>query len=144
MTRPESDHEFVARALSELPECSPSAQLRRKIAEIPLRSPKPRVGLRRWFVPALWTPALGAASLALGVLAGVLTSQGAGHLTLDASPLAELEPQAAVEPRAAVDSKLDEDSLGTDEPADDASLESLLALAWGEEANAWEAAWSSE
>ena len=134
MTHPENDKEFVTRALSELPECSPSAQLRRRIAEIPLRSPKPRVGFRRWFVPALWSPALGAASLALGVLAGVLTSQGASHLAPDAEPLAAMEPEAAVE------AELDVDPQGTDEPADEPSLESLLALAWGEDANAWEAA----
>lgn len=129
MTRPETDTEFVTRALSDLPACSPSAELRRRIAEIPLRSPRPQARWRRWFVPALWAPALGAASLTLGVLAGLVTSGGAS----------ELETSVA-----AVASEPDLDPESAEVPAEEASLENLLALAWGEEANAWEAAWFAE
>lgn len=131
MTRPESDKEFVTRALSELPPCVPSAELRRRIAEIPLRAPKPSMGLRRWFAPALWAPAFGVASLALGVLAGFVTSEGGSQL--------------GSEPLAVVDQgELNVESEGTEGPTEEASLENLLALAWGEESNAWEAAWTSE
>jgi hypothetical protein len=77
----------VDAALADYPEIEPSADLRRRVAEIPFRHEPVRIGWRH-----VWRPALAALSLAtVGILVGFTTTDSqAQTATLEAEEISKL------------------------------------------------------
>jgi hypothetical protein len=160
MKRSESDQEFADRALRGLKPVRISSDLMRRVAELPLSHPRSQLRnemaskatqswLERWFMSKLWLPTFAAASVALGVATGLVTEDLAGSAEVATGDSASVDIGANVEAdeteQASSTELADDAELGSQaESAGEESLDGLLALAWGDEADAWDTAWSTE
>jgi hypothetical protein len=118
---PNDDAAFVQAALGELPEVELSAGLQRRVAQIPILQARGPAAIPGFFRSARWLTALSLACAGLGVVAGLWTGQG-----LNTSGTATAVSQTTESPASA--GYADTDA---------ASLDALLVLAWGEDAELW-------
>lgn len=137
------DARFADEVFESLGPVEPSAELSRRVAQIPLEHPK-RTGV--WPLPGIWQPLLAAAAAALlGVVTGTWTLEderaAAGSTSSQSgarpTPSSELE---AVEPKAAGSARKDDSSVAeserlqpTDDPLQDEDLDTLFSLALASE-----------
>ncbi len=138
-SEPKNDAEFAAQAFSTLPEVSVSADLSRRIAQIPLEY---EVQGKVWYWPfdRVWQPSLALAALAL---MGVFTGSVFDTADLTSSNVAQLldTPQSETMPTNAenLDAQAAANGIAANDPINESGdaeseeeLDNLWALALGD------------
>jgi hypothetical protein len=117
----QDDEAFATQCLSSLPQVEASAELLRRVAQIPIEH------AREQYVPPLFA----ARHWVLGLLAATLLGVSAGWFTLQASSIDDGGELITKRDWARNEANDDASRSMADEPADEVELDGMLALAWG-------------